>query len=124
MQNRQILITLLTTLFIGGCSNLATTNFQSESQLAKLTSYQLDNGFIEIETIGYGCTFQHDFKVEAVNDSDNTIEIIRTRPDNCKMAPRNVALSYSFKHLDLDSTKPIKVLNQVNNPAQVNFAAR
>ncbi len=127
MRNIKSLLIIATALSINGCSSITSASYQSENQdnsLAELTAYRLDSGFIAIETIGYGCTFQQDFKVVTVSDEDNMIEIIRTRKDNCKMTPRHVALSYSFKHLNLDNSKPIKVLNRVSLPSNHHLAVR
>ena len=85
------------------------------SDVAVLTDYQLDNGFITIQAVGYGCTFFNSFKVEVANKNENALEVLRTQPDNCGMKPRNVSLQYSYKHLGLDLERDIKVKNPVDD---------
>ena len=111
MKQCAIILVVLTTLF--GCSSTIrpTTNQLNETQTAILTDYQLQDGFITIKAIGYGCTFFNSFEVAIAEGTSNAIEIIRTRKDNCGMKPRNVSLQYSFKHLGLDLDKQVKVIN-------------
>jgi len=84
------------------------------NDIAVLTDYELKDGFITIQAVGYGCTFFNSFKVEKADHQDNSLEVVRTKPDNCGMKPRNVSLQYSFKHLGLDMDKNIQVINPVN----------
>lgn len=106
--------------WLAGCSLLPFNDQSAEKgvgeEIAVLTDYQLKDGFITIKAVGYGCTFFNSFKVEVADRSENALEVIRTRPDNCRMKPRNVSLQYSFKHLGLDLTKQVEVTNPIKVP--------
>ena len=82
-------------------------------ETAVLTDYDVKNGFITIQAVGYGCTFFDSFKVKVSDRENNELKVVRTRPDECGMKPRNVSLQYSFKHLGLDLNKSIQVKNTV-----------
>ena len=109
-----------------GCSNLPmtlTSDDKNHSEvIAVLTDYELDDGFITIQAVGYGCTFINSFKLAVADVSDNSLEVIRTRPDKCRMKPRNVSLQYSYKHLGLDLNRQISVRNPVT-VALANYTA-
>lgn len=108
---------IIATIFLVGCSSVPFLGQSSEDivneEIAVLTDYQLKDGFITIQAVGYGCTFFSSFKVEVADNTDNGLEVIRTRPDNCRMKARNVSLQYSFKHLGLDLNKHVEVTNPI-----------
>jgi hypothetical protein len=106
-------------LAVSGCSNMPWAALSEDDQQSKdvavLTDYKLDNGFITIEAVGYGCTFFNSFAVELADRESNALEVVRIHPDNCGMKPRNVSLQYSFKHLGLDLDKTVRVKNPIND---------
>ncbi len=110
-----------------GCSSLSflsdSENQHKVEEVAILTDYQLDDGFITIQAVGYGCTFFNSFKVEVADIKQNTLEVVRTQPDQCRMKPRNVSLQYSFKHLGLDLNRSVQVKNPVSISKSSNTAA-
>ena len=108
---------LLACGLLTACSSqsIYTSNLQQDRNelLATLNSYQIDNGFITIETTGYGCTFFNSFKVEVAEGIDNGLTVLQVNPDKCGMKPRPVSLQYSFRHLGLDLEKTVLVTNPV-----------
>ncbi|MCW8880156.1 MAG: hypothetical protein OQK51_24125 [Kangiellaceae bacterium] len=111
------LVFLLSTAVLGGCagtSHVTSDNMSLKSdETAVLTDYDVKNGFITIQAVGYGCTFFDSFKVKVSDRENNELKVVRTRPDECGMKPRNISLQYSFKHLGLDLNKSIQVKNPV-----------
>ena len=118
MSKVKLSVMLSVFVILAGCNSLPMVTQSNdkggENKVAVLTDYELNDGFITIQAVGYGCTFFNSFKVEVANKNENSLEVIRTRPDNCGMKPRNVSLQYSFKHLGLDLNKNVQVKNQVN----------
>ncbi|MET1255747.1 hypothetical protein [Aliikangiella maris] len=121
---------MLTSVSLAGCSNLpfvsevSLNDSESEDhEVAVLTDYQVKDGFITIQAVGYGCTFFNSFSVEVADKQSNALEIVRLQPDQCRMKPRNVSLQYSFKHLGLDLNKNVKVVNPVSITSNANTAA-
>ena len=111
------LVFLLSTAVLGGCASTSQVITDSLSlnsdETAVLTDYDVKNGFITIHAVGYGCTFFDSFKVKVSDRENNELKVVRTRPDECGMKPRNVSLQYSFKHLGLDLNKSVQVKNTV-----------
>lgn len=102
---------------ISGCTSLwggqsGTSEYQSEA-LAKLVSYELNDGYIEITAISNGCTFVNSFEVQVNAPGENQLKVVRVKPDLCRMKQRKVALQYSYKHLGLNLKENITVVNDV-----------
>ncbi|MGX5200995.1 hypothetical protein [Aliikangiella sp. IMCC44632] len=118
---------LLLSILIAGCSSVqhltGTSSDSAIKDVAVLTDYELKDGFITIQAVGYGCTFFNSFKVEVADKQENSLEVVRTRPDNCRMKPRNVSLQYSYKHLGLDLNRFVEVKNPVSITHTSNTAA-
>lgn len=109
---------LVIAFFLVNCSSnsyfAANSQLQSpEKRLAVLTGYQINRGFITIQTVSYGCTFFDSFKVDTVAGKSNSIKVWQVKPDNCGMSPHLVSLQYSFKHLGIDLDQQIYVANQL-----------
>lgn len=127
MRHLKLILGLFTLVVMTGCSSLQSfaslNDSEDKAEAAVLTDYQLSNGFITIQAVGYGCTFFDSFKVAVADKSSNSLEVVRTRPDNCRMKPRNVSLQYSYKHLGLDLDRNIHVKNTVSISTTSNTAA-
>lgn len=113
-----LLVLALLSSMNSSCSNTPfNSNMGGTSEtMAVLTGYQLSDGFVTIQTIGYGCTFFDSFKVVAHHERPNSLVIQQIKPDECNMGAHMVSLQYSFKHLDLDLDKQIKVVNPIGKP--------
>jgi len=120
MRNFKLVNFAMLSMFLTACSSVPFTSevelFERE-EMAVLTDYELKDGFITIKAVGHGCTFFDSFRVEVADKTDNSIKVVRTRPDECGMNTRNVSLQYSFKHLGLDLEKEVQVNNPVNKHA-------
>ncbi|TQV75121.1 hypothetical protein FLL45_09290 [Aliikangiella marina] len=119
MKNLFVVTLLSTCSLLSACSSLSIydSNLQQDHStfLATLNSYQIDNGFITIETTGYGCTFFNSFEVQVADNIENGLKVVQVNPDKCGMKPRPVSLQYSFKHLGLDLDKKIAVTNPIES---------
>jgi len=113
-----ILIVLLSACASSPLSLSEDNQSELRGELAILSDYKLNDGFIEIQAVGYGCTFFNSFEVAVANKQDNVMAVIRTRPDECGMKPRNVSLQYSIKHLGLNLNKQINVKNRLTSTAR------
>ncbi|TQV86896.1 hypothetical protein [Aliikangiella coralliicola] len=126
MRYYQLSALALLTFITLGCSNTPLlsqeTQIETKQEVAILADYELKDGFITIQAVGYGCTFFNSFKVAVADKDDNALEVIRTRPDDCGMKPRNVSLQYSFKHLGLDLNKQVQVKNPVETTENPRFS--
>ena len=114
-------------LLINGCSSLSLFTSQygnTRSVLAELSDYDINNGFITIETLGNGCTFYSDFKVVMVDRAENALGVVKIQDDQCRMSPRHVSLQYSFKHLGLDMSRKILVSNVITQNQTDELAAK
>jgi len=87
------------------------SNKSTKPILAHLVSYELVKGFMTIRVLSSGCTGVHSFKVVADSKIDNRVKVLRLRPDNCRMKERPIELQYSIRHLGLDISRTINVLN-------------
>jgi len=92
-------------------SKMDDANKLKNAQLAQLVSYELLKGFMTIRVLTSGCTGVNSFRVVADNQLDNQIKVLRLKPDNCRMKSRPIELQYSIRHLGLDLSRPINVLN-------------
>lgn len=102
---------------ISGCASFwgveqGTSENQGEA-LAKLVSYELNDGYIEITAMSNGCTFVNSFEVQVNELGENQLKVVRVKPDLCRMKQRKVALQYSYKHLGLNFKEDITVVNDV-----------
>lgn len=89
--------------------------FLGKSETADLMSYELKDGFIQIEVVSYGCTFFTSFEVVMASRSENAIAVISTKPDACGMKPRIISLQYSYKHFGLDPDAKVQVENPIRS---------
>ncbi len=93
-------------------ANLGKNKLSNQYQKqAKLINYTFDDRFVHIEVLSYGCTFITSFELVLVDKVNNSIEVIRKKPDNCKVAPIKISLDYTFRHLGVDSSRPINIVN-------------
>jgi len=117
--NKLFLILVVTILLsVSGCTGLKSQTSSSRAAVEVLTDYHVEDGFIVIKARSNGCTFFNSFEVKVANDAENSLQIVRTKPDQCRMKPRTVSLQYSIKHLGLDLNREIKVTNPVARDAQ------
>lgn len=77
----------------------------------KLVSYHFDDRFVHIEVISNGCTFISSFELLLVDKKSNSVEIIRKIPDNCRVKPIKISLNYAFRHLGVDTSRSVKLVN-------------
>lgn len=104
------------TLLLASCSKpavLIDTN-QPVAEPAKLISYKLDERYIYIDVVSYGCTMMSSFELRLVSAEQNSFEVVRKKPDECRMKPIKMSLNYPFRHLGLDLQRPLQVKNRVN----------
>jgi hypothetical protein len=116
------IITLLLLTNLLGCSIMPqSASRNTNEELAVINNYAIDNGFISFETISHGCTFYTNFKVDKGNETDNQLKIIQLVKDQCKMTPRKIMLSYSFRHIGLAIDEKIELKNQSPNTLSRNL---
>ena len=116
MNKFKLAFTLILIVNLAACNNALFRGQVENEQLAVITSHHISDGFITFSTIGHGCTFYNNFKIEASEESSNTLKVVRLLPDNCNMEPRDVSLLYSFRHLGLDLKNKIYVKNTATSP--------
>ncbi len=80
---------------------------------AKLISYSFDERFVHIEVLSYGCTLISSFELKLVDKENNSLQVFRKKPDNCKVKPIKVSLNYAFRHLGVDNSRPINIVNPI-----------
>ena len=121
MKNRIILILLICTAFTGCSAFNGSKGYQSASyrEPAKLVNYRFDERFVHIEVLSYGCTVITSFELELVDKETNSLRIIRMKPDNCKVKPLKIGLNYAYRHLGVDNSRPIKIVNPLFNQESV-----
>lgn len=112
---RLISITILIVILLSGCSSVNSKFLRASEQQkqAVLTRYRIDQHFVYIDVVSHGCTFMNSFKLFLVSKEDNSIRVIRTKPDNCQVKPYKISLNYSYRHLGIDANRPVNMLNQV-----------
>lgn len=113
-----ITIAILSCTLLSACSGarLGTSeNVKYKRVLAKLVDYSVVDGFIYIDVMSNGCTFITNFELMLLDKKDNSLQVIQTKPDPCFMGSIKLSLNYSFRHLGLDQSRPIKVVNQLLN---------
>ena len=98
-----------------GCTKPAyiSGNTQSVAKPAELISYKLDERYIYIDVVSRGCTMISSFELRLVSAKANSFEVVRKKPDECRMKPIKMSLNYPFRHLGLDLKRPITVENHV-----------
>lgn len=103
-------------ILVVGCSKPSA--LISDNQLvvkpAKLISYKLDERYIYIDVVSRGCTMMSSFELRLISAKDNSIEVVRKKPDECRMKPIKMSLNYPFRHLGIDPKRPVKVNNRVD----------
>ena len=112
---------------VSACSNLSYLSSGvniSDAPLAELTDYQVEGNFINFKTVGRGCTFYNSFKVVVIDKENNSLGVVNTHADECRMEPRFVTLQYSFKHLGLDMNKAVHVENSIRQNQVSDVAAK
>ncbi len=112
----RLLFTIGILFFIVGCSAPSALISQTEyqAQPAKLIGYSLDERYIYIEVVSHGCTMMSSFELRLVSEHENSFEVVRTHPDECRMKPIKMSLNYPFRHLGLDLERPVQVKNSVD----------
>ena len=100
-------------------NDAAPEHFSAE---VKLTDVEAKNGHLYIGVLSNGCTFINSFKVAVEDASENSIRVIRVKPDLCRMKQREVNLQYSYKHLGLDLKMPVLVVNPIQGMSSIQLA--
>ena len=113
MKNRIFSIIVSCIVFTGCTSITGSKGHPSTSyrEPAKLVNYSFDERFVHIEVLSYGCTLITSFELELVDKENNSLQVIRKKPDNCKVKPIKIALDYAFRHLGVDNSRPINIVN-------------
>ncbi len=114
--NNKFLLMLLSVFLLAGCSKpvVLVNNGGQEAEPAKLISYTLDERYIYIDVVSHGCTMMSSFELRLVSQVDNSFEVVRKKPDECRMKPIKMSLNYPFRHLGLDLKRPVRVKNRVD----------
>jgi hypothetical protein len=115
--NRIIILLLFPVFLISGCASTSGFEGRTEASLVKqadLLSFSLDNRFIYFDVISNGCTLIGNFEVALADKESNSIEVIQKKADLCKVKPIKVSMAYTFRHLGVDTSRPIKVLNKIS----------
>jgi len=115
MKNRLFLM-IISCIVFTGCTSIKSNNgylSNSQRELAKLVSYSFDERFVHIQVLSYGCTLITSFELELVDKENNSLQVIRKKPDNCKVKPIKVSLNYAYRHLGVDSSRPINIVNPI-----------
>jgi hypothetical protein len=109
--NKYILITVLLTLSIVGSNAeaLSKSETYSSNSVEKLVNYELVNGYMTIKVLTAGCTGINSFKIVA---DGNELSVVRVKQDACGMKPRPMTLRYSVRHLGLDDSQAINIVNK------------
>jgi hypothetical protein len=81
----------------------------NNTEMAKLVNYELDNGYMTIKVLTAGCTGINSFKIVA---KGNELSVLRVKQDECGMKPRPMTLRYSVRHLGLDSSQTVNIINK------------
>jgi len=110
------MVTLLGIFCLASCSiaNKLTGEIKPPSVQAKLISYSLDDRYIYIDVVSHGCTMTTSFELRLVSEQQNSFEVIRKRQDHCRMKPMKMSLNYPFRHLGLDLSRPVNVVNPID----------
>jgi len=124
MKNIKLALLLLCSLLsaCAGINREILKDNQFEPELAHLTGFNVNDGFLSIDVLSFGCTFKTSFQLELVSKKENSLKVLRTKPDECMMGKRKVSLNYSYRYLGLDHSKPLMVIYQMADEeiAQVN----
>ena len=109
--NKYILITVLLTLSIvsSGVKALSKSEAYGASSVEKLVNYELVNGYMTIKVLTSGCTGINSFKILA---DGNELSVVRVKKDSCGMEPRPMTLRYSVRHLGLDDSQAVNIVNK------------
>jgi len=120
----QKVIILSVSLFLSACSGLG-SKLQNEannsSAPAKLLNYSIDEKFVHIDVMSNGCTLMTSFELLLVDKRTNSIEVMRKKPDTCIVKPIKVSLGYPYRHLGVDDSKPIRLVNPLFNDSIASF---
>ncbi|MBV1908088.1 MAG: hypothetical protein KUG78_02140 [Kangiellaceae bacterium] len=114
--NIKCILILSVMSLLSGCSIATLQSSQSlikESQ-AQLISYSLDERYVYIDVVSHGCTMMNSFELRLVSEQANSFEIIRKKPDSCRVKPIRMSLNYPFRHLGLDTNRPITLVNNIS----------
>jgi len=115
MKYANILI-VLASLLVTACSGLSTGRLAESSSHrspAKLLSYSIDERFVHIDVISNGCTLISSFELLLVDKNTNSIQVIRRKPDTCIVKPIRISLDYSYRHLGIDPSHPVSIVNPI-----------
>ncbi len=111
------LVTFIVLCFIlSSCSTVSFYDREDKRQSihqANLVSYEINERYVHIEVLSNGCTFINSFELKLVDRATNSLEIIRRKPDFCKMKPIKISLDYAFRHLGIDRSRPVRIVNSV-----------
>jgi len=108
------ILTVLVSFALTACAGLNTrlqTNSTVSATPAKLLTYSIDEKFVHIDVISNGCTLITSFELMLVDKTNNSIQVMRKKPDTCIVKPIKVSLDYAYRHLGIDDSRPIQIVN-------------
>jgi hypothetical protein len=120
--NKLVFLTILGCIALTACSAMNPDTARQSmlyKEHVKLVSYHFDDRFVHIGVISTGCTFITSFELLLVDKKSNSIEVIRKKPDNCRVKPIKISLNYAFRHLGVDTSRPVKLVNPLLGGALV-----
>jgi hypothetical protein len=108
---------ILVELVLTGCTSSARDNarFANGVPPAKLIGYEIGERFVHIKVLSKGCTVSSSYQLQLVSKAQNSIQVIQNKPDNCNMKPIPISLSYAFRHLGTDRSRPVKIVNPLDS---------
>lgn len=111
---KRIFSIVISCIVFTGCTSINNNKghqLTSYREPARLVNYSFDERFVHIEVLSFGCTLITSFELELVDKENNSLQVIRKKPDNCKVKPIKIALDYAFRHLGVDNSRPINIVN-------------
>lgn len=116
MKAKKYLI-ISTLLFLASCSNTSflSGSHSTQENSASLISYTIEEDYIHFDVVSHGCTMMTSFELRLVSEKENSLEVVRVRPDFCRIKPIKMSLNYSFRHLGLDLNRPINLVNSIDS---------
>ena len=81
---------LFVAIIIQGCATKAS---KTENTLEMLFNPSIEDDSVVALVVSHGCTSEQNFKLEV---TDMTIQIIRIKPDLCRVAPRLKEIEFEY----------------------------
>jgi hypothetical protein len=103
-------------LLLAGCSKpvMLIEKNKYQAKPAELIGYSVDDRYVYIDVVSRGCTMITSFELRLVSVEENSFEVVRKHPDECRMKPLKMSINYPFRHLGLDPERPLLVKNRVD----------